>query len=628
VAGRATILFGSLGGAGAGLEMECSVMHKATQARIRLALAAWLALGGLALMGSDHARAAAPPERVLPESTFFVLKVNDAKAVREAFKQSQYGQLWADPAMNDFKADLKERLQEMGKPLQEKLGISVKELIELPQGPLTVAVVGRDDLANPAAVVVLADAGSNAAKMTDVMNRATKQAEESGAKVATESFQSATLHIVAAPEKDDSKPAPPLVWTNLQSVFYIGTDVAVIKDLLAHPDGQEKSLATNESFVKTQAKVGAASSHIAWFLDVAKLIGLVSKSAAKGQEAQLQQTEFIVEKLGLNGLKSIGGSYALNAGNYDSLNKTFFNAPAGSIKGLLKIFSLPKVNLQPEPWVPASVASYQSISFDLDNAYKAIDDLVNEFQPGMLQILQQQLVGPDGGEPLDFQKDVFGPLGNRVTIISDFKKPIKEDSQRALLAIALEDPKTFQNTFNRIIALAQGAPQKREFQGTTIYDFEVPNLPNPNPNGGNNIQPTLKGPISAAIAKNEFFVTTDTTLLEQVLRAGNPPLASSPAYQMIAKELPEKVSGTTYVRPDEQARLSYEMLKGGQFEKAFQQAAAARGGDVPDLSKLVDLSKLPDFSVFAKYLSVGGSYSQMDDDGFTMTGFTLRKSNP
>jgi hypothetical protein len=215
-----------------------------------------------------------------------------------------------------------------------------------------------------------------------------------------------------------------------------------------------------------------------------------------------------------------------------------------------------------------------------------------------------------------------------VTIISDFKKPIKEDSQRALLAIALEDSKTFQNTFNRIIALAQGAPQKREFQGTTIYDFEVPNLPNPNPNGGNNIQPTLKGPISAAIAKNEFFVTTDTTLLEQVLRAGNPPLASSPAYQTIAKELPEKVSGTTYVRPDEQARLSYEMLKGGQFEKAFQQAAAARGGDAPDLSKLVDLSKLPDFSVFAKYLSVGGSYSQMDDDGFTMTGFTLRKSNP
>ncbi len=86
----------------------------------------------------------------------------------------------------------------------------------------------------------------------------------------------------------------------------------------------------------------------------------------------------------------------------------------------------------------------------------------------------------------------------------------------------------------------------------------------------------------------------------------------------------------TYVRPDESARLSYDMIKSGQFEKAIQQAAAqGRGGrDVPDLAKVIPGDKLPDFSVFAKYLSLGGGSSIMDDDGFTMTGFTLRRSNP
>ncbi len=125
-------------------------------------------------------------------------------------------------------------------------------------------------------------------------------------------------------------------------------------------------------------------------------------------------------------------------------------------------------------------------------------------------------------------------------------------------------------------------------------------------------------------------MTTDTTLLEQVLRPGNATLADSTSYQTVAKEFPEKMSGLSYVRPDESARLTYDMVKSGQFEKAVQQgmAAQAAGREMPNLGKLIPVEKLPDFSVFAKYLSLGGSFSVMDDDGFTMTGFTLRRSNP
>jgi hypothetical protein len=86
----------------------------------------------------------------------------------------------------------------------------------------------------------------------------------------------------------------------------------------------------------------------------------------------------------------------------------------------------------------------------------------------------------------------------------------------------------------------------------------------------------------------------------------------------------------TFVRPDEQARLSYDMIKSGQFEKAIIQGMAAQqGGQVPaDLPKFINPDKLPDFSVIAKYLTLGGSYSIADDDGLVQTGFTLRKNNP
>ena len=403
----------------------------------------------------------------------------------------------------------------------------------------------------------------------------------------------------------------------------------MVKDLVSHGDGRSTgSLANVDSFAKTQSKTGADKAQILWFLDVNKVTKLVTKANAKGGEAQAQQVEFLINELGINGLKSVGGTLALNAGNYNSLTKTFFLAPT-PVQGLLKVFSLPPVDLRPEAWVPASVASYQSLSWDLDNAYNAINDLVNKFQPGMLNVLEQQLAGPEGGQPLSFQKDLFGPLGDRITMISDFKKPIKEDSQRVLVGVALEDAKAFQNTLGRVMELAGAAPKKREFQGTTIYDFDVPvpNLPN-NPGGGN-LQ-TLKGPISLAIAKDTLFLTTDTALLEQILRPGVVPLAESPTYQTVAKEIPQKVSGTTFVRPDEQARLSYDLIKSGQFEKAILQGmAASRGGQAPaELPKIINPDKLPDFSVFAKYLTLGGSYSVTDEDGLLSTGFTLRKNNP
>ena len=99
---------------------------------------------------------------------------------------------------------------------------------------------------------------------------------------------------------------------------------------------------------------------------------------------------------------------------------------------------MPKVDLKPESWVPDTVASYQTISWDIDDAYKALNDLADTLAPGVLAAVEQNLAGPQG-EGLKFERDITGPLGDRVTIISDFRKPITEDSQRVLFAVALED---------------------------------------------------------------------------------------------------------------------------------------------------------------------------------------------
>ena len=613
-----------------------------SRAARRLALTGWFAMAGLLLVVA-RGRAATPPEKMLPDSTVAFVKINNAAGLRSAFLQSQYGQLWNDPAVKVWKDDIIERVDAASKTLKEKIGVTYLELIELPQGPTAIAFLKHEDPKIPIVLLVIADAGKNTATMNDVLTKATKQGEINGSKVSTEVSRGVTVHVIQPPKSKDNKtdqPEPPIVWANQGSVFYIGSDVAAMKDLIAHEPGRENSLAATESYALAAKKI-ASDAQVSWYVELPKFLKLMAQSSAvanaNGGNAnadpnQAQQTEAMIQVTGLNGLKAATGSFTLNTGNYDSLTKAYI-LTQGQPQGLLKVFQLPKIHIQPEPWVPASVASYQSISWDLDQAFVALNEMANLFQPGVLQVLEQQLVGPNGGEPLKFKQDIFDPLGDRISIVSDFKKPVTEDSERMLVAVALENTKTAQNTLGKLIALTGGQPAKREFQGTTIYDFVVPEMPNPNaaaggPQAGGDGNPKPRGPVSVAIAKDTLFISSEQSLLEQVLRGGGPALADSTSYQAVADKMPGKVSSMTYVRPDEQARITYDMIKSGQFEKALQGAAVAGGPNLSRFAKLIDKEKMPDFSVFAKYLSQGGRYSEMNEDGLTITGFTLRKAKP
>jgi len=587
-------------------------MRTPLRVAFRLALTGYLGLAALTALATSSR--AADMEKALPESTLFFFKIKNFADLRDSFKQTGFGQLLADPAMKPLKDDAIAKMEDGNKDLKAKLGVSLNELLTLPQGAVTLAVVTKADPKMPVSLLISADAGSNKAKMTEVMMKATDQAKQADAKVGTETFKGLTLHIVQAPKEGDKPASPPLIWTNVDSVFHIASDADALKDLITHADGRSDSLASVESYTKTKAKL--ADAPVTWFLDISKAIKQAVKILQPGGAGQ--NTEALLQVTGVTGLKAASGTFGFNAGPFDSVSKVYVMAPAPT-QGVLKLFSMPKQTLRPESWVPGNVTSYYTLSWDLDGAYSALNDLVNQFNPGLLQVAQQALVGPNGGEGLDLQKDIFGPLGNRVTVISDFKKPIKEDSQRFLFGVAISDVKKFQSTLNKIIEIAGGAPTKRDFQGTTIYDFKLPEMPA----GAADAGPLKDGKVSLAIAKDTLFAATDPALLESVLRGGSPPLADNPEFLSVAKQFPPQTSSINYARSDESSRASYDSIKSGDFEK---QLKANPNG--PDLSKIFDKSKLPDFSVFIKYLAPGGGYGLMEDDGVTFTNFILKKNNP
>ena len=275
----------------------------------------------------------------------------------------------------------------------------------------------------------------------------------------------------------------------------------------------------------------------------------------------------MLQMFGVDGLKAAGGSLAFNVGEYDQLTKVFFLSP-GPARGLLKAFAMPKVDLKPEPWVPATVASYESFSWDLDNAYATLTEMANNFGAGaLIDNVEKGLVPPNGGEPLSFKKDLFGPLGNRFTVIGDFKKPINEDSQRILLAVALQDAKKFQATLTKLFAIAKVKPKTREFQGTTIYDIELPNAPMPP------TPPAAPSSRARSAWPSPRITSSPPPSRPSWSRSSAPaarPWPTSPGYQAVAQLLPEKASLVSFDRSEEQARLLYDMVKTGNFQKALQ----------------------------------------------------------
>ena len=559
----------------------------------------------------------------LPKNTLVFAQITNAKALRVAFEQTQFGQLIQDPALKPIRADVAKNLEKFSSDVKQAAGVTLSDLLALPTGPMNIALVPVSDEKVPVGFYASLDAGDNASAFTDAMSKLIKFGTEKGSKVATETFNDVTISIVSNEVKgeDGKSMKSAIALAKTGTVFHLATSASVLKSVIKGVGSD--NLASAEDYRKAVTKFRQGS-QIQYFASAPGLIKVIVKAAAAKVDnaaVDVQQIETIITMLGLNGVKGIAGSITLNDTTFDTVisNSVLLAKP---VEGLLKVFKLKPTKMEPEAWVPGDIFSYQSFGWDLDTAYTAINEIVNQFQPGLLNVLEQQLVGPNGGDPLSFQKDLFGPLGNRITVISDLAKPITADSQRSLFGVALDDSKAFAKTLQKLFELGGLEPKKREFQGTTIFEIE-PNLPAA---GGVDVN---SGPLSIAIAKDTLFITSDVTLLESVLRGGSSKLADSAAFKAVAKNFPSSTSSISFAAAEEGARSVYDMIKKGQLDKAIGAAAGQVGqANAPDISDLFDIKKLPEYSVFAKYLSNSGGFSTVDDDGVTAVQFSIRKQNP
>ncbi len=556
-----------------------------------------------------------PTDRLLPRDVALYVSVPDVSDLKAKFAQTAMGAISEDSAFEPFKGELHKALGQLSEEWQQRIGVPLKDLFDLPSGEMALAVLTPPG--KKMSAVLFFDFGDSEKTVTTLLENVEKAFEEREATGDDEDVDGTKVSVWTFKGEGQQQGPNQLVYFMKDTMLVLATDLATSKDVLARWDGKHsETFADNEKYNFILEKCSAGKSDddglIVWYLDPMGLVRSVMTQLA-ATNPQLGLAIGFLEPLGVNGLKAVGGSLHLATDEFDSVSKSFLMIEPPT-KGVLNVFQFPAIEQKPPRWVPANASLWVSANWDLAGAYKAIATLVDMFRgPGSTDAVLDQLAENEGGPKVHLKKDVIDAIAGRVQVVSEpgKKQGDATPQERLIVAIALKDAKKFQATLSKI-AKTPGFPgTSREFKGATIYEMELPDF-----SGG--AEPKQGG---LAVGQDQLLFSNDVTVLETMLRGDQDgdTLVDSPEYKRVAEHLPAKTSISTFSRSDSQLETLWDSAKNGQLS---DQLSAI----LPNLPQL-DWSKLPEFDSIKKFLQPSGSYTVPDKKGVLFVGFGTKKKS-
>lgn len=579
----------------------------------------WFGAALLLVVGlASTASAERPPAAaLLPDTTVALVSVPDAPVLAERFMKTSMGRMSQDPQLKPLLGNLYASLVKEAAILEERLGLSLPELLAIPQGEISVAVVAPED--RPLAIVLLLDTDRQVGKARQLVDRITTQMDNSGIRNYEETIAGTKLLIFEGPI-----PGRRTVFLEKEATFVVGTDVEVVKQLLAVWNGGKGGTISNSpDYTDIMRRCGGSASEkpqLTWW---ANPIGIMR---GIGQEnTGVRVAVATLPALGLDGLTAVGGSVTFDAGQFDSvMHAHVLLHPNRS--GVIKMVALRSGDSKPQRWVPADVASYTTLHWNVGQTFKELATLYDSFngEGALAQFLQRRFLEPTG---LDLEKELLPELEGRVTLLSWFERPVTPQSQAILLAVKLKDTKVFEKAVEKVFSLAEGNIAKETWAGMTYYQVR-PQVPDDLPPNQLPPQPCF------GILDDYLLVTTRVGLYKKVvttLREGAKSLADDPEFKLIVGKIRRQSGGkspamVSFNRPEETVRWLYDMATSQQTQEQLgQQAENSRF--FRTLNTAMQENPLPPFAVLRQYLAPGGAMVVDDQTGLHYMSFTLQRKS-
>jgi hypothetical protein len=510
---------------------------------------------------------------------------------------------------------------ELVETAKEEIGLSLDQILALPQGEITFAII--EPSADGPGFVVIFDAGDQLANARKLIDNAVKKlglnrTEKTIGEVKCECYEgfSDKKFNLLIFEKDGA--------------LMFSSDVEAARQVLELWNEKQDARSLAESAVYASIANRCRGSRdeepqIIWYADP---IGFMKKMAET--EPPMQFAVMALPALGLDGVQGVGGSVLYDTEQYDGMMHLHLSL-ANPRSGVLKVIAFEPGESKPERWVPGDAAAYMTLHWNFKTSIDEVETMFDSFRgEGMFARTLDNFFNKQ--YDVDLKQQIIPLLDGRVTYVNWIEKPVSLQSSQTLVALKLKDKEKAVETMQALLdSIAKKSPANIETKNVSEKSYychdpiKRMNLPE------GSERPPVPMPCFGII-EDYLVISNYPGIYEQVLATSadsSKSLANELDYKIIASRIERTSSGSkpamlTFQRPEETLRYMYDLAT-SEKAKSFLQNESTRNPFLKSINSSIDKQPLPPFSAIQKYFSPSGGIVTDDDSGIHLLDFTLKR---
>jgi hypothetical protein len=551
-------------------------------------------------------------QQIFPADTVAFLRIPSLPLLKEKHAKSSGGRMLADPQVAPLVSAVAGSVMQNLGDLKEKIGATLEELAEVPQGEVSLGVVLLAD-APFFGLVGLVDCGDKRFGLETALH---------DSPVLHGKFGEPTDEVIGDTRVSSYKPPKPntagFSYCIKDETLLFGTTPELAKFLLANfGRGADASFAKDQNFltVLSSCKRAGDDPNIIWYVDPIAIIKQIQQTS---DNFAVRMGVAMLPALGVDGLLGAGGALTLVTDEFDMVihSHLLLRTPRA---GVVNVPSLMDGDPTPAKWVPADTSDYKCLYLDAVETYRRVIKLIDSFQGEGTAGRWIAAMEDRGKLGINLEQDLFGNFSGRITIIQYIEKPVSPNGAAGIWAFDVKDAKKAETTLNKFIEAGEGRwGEKRNYAGLTYFAQKMPpNLPYSN---------------CICLLHGTLIYSNREPALQQLINNENAKgesLASTLDYKIIASKISRlvgehKPSVFGFSRPEIGMRWMYDMANSPEnLEKmAASNAVPAMFKGIPAILKE---QPLPPFAVLQQYLAPGGSFILDEETGFHHVAFVLRR---
>lgn len=604
-------------------------------------------------------------EYLVPVSTKGFLSIPDVDSLDASWKNISLGKLSADPKVKPFIDDLQGQMQTRLDQTGIRIGLTINDLVEVCSGEVAICFIQPKGGAQRHAVAAIADVAGKQDAVKILRQKIQASMAERKATRSVKQVAGVELEVFKVPVKKDAK-------KTFSAVFFESEDRLIAVDhediatqILSIMQGAEQGvLAKHAPYIKTMNRCTKEANglvpHMKWFVEPLGYAN-IAREAAAIQKNKRSDILTGLEKEGFDAIQGAGGYVNFDVGQVEILSRTYVYAPAVPAAGKEKYERAARILAHPgsdellvQDWVPNTISSYASGSWEIQEAYKYIGSLIDEIAgaEGFWEDLKKSLLEDPSGPQIDIDKEIAAHLGTRATIMTDCELPVTPKSERFLVAISLVNPAAMAKGIKKIFE-NDPAAEGHTYDGIDVWetvdeeaeapvvaiegDFNQFQFGGDEEEAENNVPP-LMTKAAIAVVEGHLMISSHKEFIVEIIRREKnaKSVDADPNYKAVMAALAKLGSSQTdtirlFSRTDDELQATYELIREGRMPESEgllgsllnQLFGTKEKGVIRD--QQIDADKMPKYDVVRPYLGPLGIFVQTEDDGWFGAGVALKK---